>query len=125
MSTITFEQFKVRTAQKLGVLAVGDALSAEDGELIGRAAQELADILSTLDLLTLDFDDGVDVVYAGALTDMVAASLVGEYGVPEPRKSQMLTAGLFGLPNTSLAERRLRKAIAGVSPDVRVTAEYF
>lgn len=122
---VTFAKFKERVAQKLGVLAVGDSLSADDGEIIGQAALELQAMLDSQDLLTLDIENGVSDEYSGPLVDIVAASLLSEYGVPEPRRSTLLAEGGWGLPNTSIAERRLRKLISGPALGETTKAQFF
>lgn len=114
-----------RAAQKLGILAIGDTLSYEDSVLIQERLLAARDQLETLEIVELDLDTGVDEVYADAVAMVVAAMCVDEFELPEPRRSTLRAEGLLGLPNTSLAERILRKLT--YRPAVRSTTavDYF
>lgn len=108
MAVVAFATFKELVGRKLGILAVGGSLSAEDGDLIGEAAETLQEQVSDKGIVSVDFESGVDSKYSDVLADLTAAVLVDHYGVPEPRASVM-RASTFGNVPPGPAERRLRK----------------
>jgi len=116
---------KERIARKLGVLAVGNSLSAEDGDLIAERCLSLQKQLEALEIVTLDFEAGIDELYDDIISAMVAALLVDDFMVPEPRRSTLAREGILGLPAASPAERQLRKVLAPLRVSKPVRAEYF
>lgn len=123
--TIPFPQMKERIARKLGVLPVGSSLSPEDGNLIAERCTSLQRQLDELDIVQIDFTDGIDPLIDNIIVAMVAALLVDDFQLGEPKRSQIAGEGALGLPSISPAERQLRKILAPtrVSPPVRT--EYF
>lgn len=107
------------------MLAVGEALSAEDGQLIMEKCEALQAQLEAFHIVTLDFSDGIDDSYADIIADMAAALLVDDFMVQEPYRSKLASEGVLGLPVTSVAERRLRKLLAPELISKPVKAEYF
>lgn len=117
--------FQRRVAQRLAVLPVGGTLSAEDAEVIQGAYDNLLQELGEHDLAWWNADEAVPDRYSDCLIGMVAANLVDDFTIPEPRRSQLIGQGAFGLPATSIAERRLR-ALTRVGPSgSRVEIEYY
>ena len=123
MAVVAFPLFKELVGRKLGILAIGGSLSAEDGAVIGDAAETLQEQLDVV--LALDFTSGIDSKYSDVLADMVAAALTDHFGSPEPRASRMRGEALFGMSPKSVAERRLRTLVSDegagpfyTSPDV-------
>jgi hypothetical protein len=100
--------FYTRVAQKLGILPVGVTLSAEDAEVIANAYESLVHELGEHGLSWWNPDEDVPDQYSDTLVGMTAAAVVDEFTVPEPRRSQLIMQGAFGLPVASVAERRLR-----------------
>jgi hypothetical protein len=123
--SVSFPIFKERVARKLGVLAVGNSLSAEDGELIGERCLSLQKQLEALDIVTLDFQEGIDELYDDIIVAMVAALLVDDFMLEEPKRSTLAREGILGLPAASPAERQLRKVLAPQRVSKPVKAEYF
>lgn len=123
--SVNFPTMKERIARKLGVLAVGNSLSAEDGELIGERCLSLQRQLEALDIVTIDFQDGIDELYDDIITAMVAALLVDDFMLDEPKRSTIAREGILGLPVASPAERQLRKVLAPTRVSKPVRAEYF
>lgn len=106
---IAKEDMATRVGQKMGIISVGETLSYEDSVLIQERLLAARDQLETLEIVELDLESGIDEVYADAVAMIVAAMCVDEFTLPEPRRSTLRAEGLLGLPNTSLAERILRK----------------
>lgn len=123
--SISFPIMKERIARKLGVLAVGNTLSAEDGELIGERCLSLQKQLEAFEIVNLDFEDGIDELYDDIISAMVAALLVDDFMLPEPKRSTLAKEGVLGLPVASVAERQLRKVLAPQRVSKPVRAEYF
>lgn len=123
--SVSLPQFKERVARKLGVLAVSNSLSAEDGELIGEKCDAIQKQLQDLDIATIDFDDGIEDVMVDSIIAMVAALLVDDFMLGEPKRSKIAQEGILGLPTTSMAERQLRKILSPTVVSQVVRTEYF
>lgn len=123
--SVSFPTMKERVARKLGVLAVGNSLSAEDGQLIGERCLSLQKQLEALEIVTIDFDEGIDELYDDIIVAMIAALLVDDFMLPEPKRSTIAREGILGLPVASPAERQLRKVLAPQRVSKPVKAEYF
>lgn len=123
--SVSFPLMKERIARKLGVLAVGNSLSAEDGDLIGERCLSLQKQLEALEIVTLDFEAGIDELYDDIISAMVAALLVDDFMLEEPKRSTLAREGILGLPAASPAERQLRKVLAPIRVSKPVRAEYF
>lgn len=123
--SVTLPDFKERVAKKLGALPVGNSLSAEDNFLIGEHCISVQKKLSALDLAELDFDDGIDETYVDVIVAMVASTLVDEFMLVEPKRSQIAGEGALGLPVASPAERQLRKILAPTRVSRPVQTDYF
>lgn len=123
--SVSFPFMKERIARKLGVLAVGNSLSPEDGQLIGERCLSLQRQLEALDIVNIDFQEGIDELYDDIITAMVAALLVDDFMLEEPKRSTIAREGVLGLPAASPAERQLRKIVAPLRVSKPVKAEYF
>jgi len=106
---IAKEDMATRAAQKLGIISVGETLSYEDSVLIQERLLAARDQLETLEILEIDLESGVEEVHADAVAAVVAAMCADEFSIPEPKRTTLRAEGLLGLPNTSVAERILRK----------------
>jgi hypothetical protein len=119
------EDFQRRIAQRLAVLPVGGALDANDADVIQKAYEGLLQELGGHNLAWWNADEAVPDEYADCLIGMVAALVVDDFTIPEPRRSQLIGQGAFGLPNTSMNERRLR-ALTRAGPSTAATEiEFF
>lgn len=114
-----------RIARKLGVLPVGTSLSPEDASLIRDRCFTLQKQLEALDIVVVDFEDGIDELYDDIIIAMVAALLVDDFMLGEPKRSKIAQEGVLGLPVTSMAERQLRKILSSPVVSKPVQAEYF
>jgi hypothetical protein len=123
--SISFPQMKERIARKLGVLPVGNSLSAEDANLIGEHCGTIQEKLSALDLASIDFEDGIDDTYSDVIVAMVASTLVDDFMLVEPKRSLIAGEGAIGLPVASPAERQLRKILAPTRVSRPVKTDYF
>jgi len=117
---------KERIARKLGVLAVGNSLSPEDANLIGQRCLSVQKQLEALEIVVIDFEnDGIDELYDDVIVAMVAALLVDDFMLTDPKRSQIAGEGVLGLPQASIAERQLCKILAPVQISRPVRTEYY
>lgn len=107
MADVTYEEFQQRVAQKLQITAQGQGLAAEDAELIQLAAKSVNAQAGQAGL-AFDIENGIDHTYVNAFAELVAAELVDDFQLPEPRRS-MLKANGWGMPGRSPAERNIRR----------------
>lgn len=119
------EDFQRRVAQRLGVLPVGGALSADDADVIQAAYSNLLNELGEHDLAWWNADEAVPDQYADCLIGMTAAMVVDDFTIPEPRRSQLIVQCAFGLPSASMNERRLRALTRAGPSTAEATIEYF
>ena len=115
---VPFADLKVRVARKLQIVADSEDLSAEDGALIETGLSSVETAINTLGIVWLDLADGVSEPLADPIVMMVAAYVVDEFQIPEPRRSVLRSEGMLGLPGRSLAERQLRTLVN--SPTVKL-----
>ena len=123
--SVNFPTFKQRVARKLGVLSVGNSLSADDDLLLSEKCESIQKQLQQLDIAIIDFEDGIDDEISDVIVAMVAAISVDDFMLGEPKRTQIASEGALGLPATSPAERQLRKILAPVVVSRPVKAEYF
>lgn len=119
------EDFQRRVAQRLAVLPVGGTLSAEDREVIQGAYDNLLQELGEHGLAWWNADEAVPDRYSDCLIGMVAANVVDDFTIPEPRRSQLIAQGAFGLPSASVAERRLRALTRTGKSEESVEIEFY
>lgn len=118
------EDFQRRVAQRLSVLPVAGSLSAEDASLIQGAYSGLLQELGEHNLAWWNADEAVPDKYTDPLIGMVAARLVDDFTIPEPRRTQLIAQGAFGLPSASMDERRLR-SLTRAGPSESSEIEYY
>ena len=123
MADLSWTDLKVRTARKLRIIADSEPLSTEDGDVIGQGLLSVQETLSRLGLVSLDVENGIEEPYADPVAAMAAAQLVDEFQVPEPYATKLVGNGLIGLPGRSLAERRLRYLLDGVTVKLASTTD--
>lgn len=102
------EVFYRRVAQRLGILPVGQTLSADDADVIRESYEGLVEELLEHGLAWWNFDEDLPDKYSEPVIGMTAACVVDEFGIAEPRRSQLIAMHGFGLPVASVSERRLR-----------------
>lgn len=118
----TLAQLYQRTGFKLGIIRAEESLSAEDGDLIGQTYEGLHDQLLTEGLMTWGVTDDVPEWSTPIMVEMLAAMLVDEFSVEEPRRTRIKIEGDLGKSPVSSAERRLRRQVASpyISNTIRV-----
>lgn len=117
--------FQTRVAQRLSILAVGQVLPADDAVLIQGAYESLVHELGEHGLSWWNADEAVPDEFADPLVGMTAANLVDDFTIPEPRRTQLIVAGAFGLPQASIAERRLRALARAAKVDEPTEIDFY
>ena len=126
---MTPTQLKHRVLEKLGVLATGESPTIADATLVGDRYVSLHKML--LDEKMIDWTNSEDVpaLAEDAVTMMVAAFSMHEFGLPDSRKAQLTLEGGFNLParlgGPSLAEQQLRAQAAARFVYFPQPVEYF
>jgi len=118
------ERYYKRVGSKLAILGAKQAMQPEDRDTIKHAWLTLHAMLDKNGLALDGPDEEIPDHVADPLIDMLAAILVDDFGIADPRRSAIRGEGLFGLPNASPAERRLRKVLAVPGLEVKHN-EYF
>lgn len=101
-----------RTGAKLEILRADESLDAADGDLIADAYTSLHDQLLSEGLMTWSKTDDVPEWAVPIMVDMLAAMLVDDFGIEEPRRTVVKIEGVLGSSPVSPAERRLRRQLA-------------
>lgn len=101
-----------QTAIKLELVRAEQNVSAEDGAIIARYYLALHDQLLSEGLVTWKNDEAVPDWSAPIIVDMLAAMLVDEFGLEEPRRSIVKMEGVLSNNPVSPAERKLRRQVA-------------
>jgi hypothetical protein len=123
--SIPLAEIYQRTGAKLEILRADESLGAEDGELIAETYAGLHDQLLTEGLMTWGVTDEVPEWAALIVVDMLAAMLVDQFGLEEPRRSIVVAEGILGNSPVSPAERKLRRQLAQPYINNVVQTEYF
>jgi hypothetical protein len=121
---MTPADFLKRVANRLGVLPIGQALGAEDADLILTAYSGLLAELAEHRLVWWSADEDVPEEMVEPLSGMVAASVVDDFSIAEPRRSMLISQHGFGLPVASVSERRLR-AMQRAPGDAPAEIEFY
>ncbi len=122
---ITLENLYQRTGVKLEIVRAEESLSAEDGALIAQFWLGLHDQLLSEALMTFGVDEDIPEWAAPIMVEMLAAMLVDEFGVEEPRRSTVRAEGIVGNAPPSPAEKRLRRQVAQPYISNTLQSEYF
>jgi hypothetical protein len=122
---ITLADLYQRTGAKLGILRADESLSAEDGDLIADTYASLHDQLLSEGLATWGVSDAVPDWVAPILVELLAAMLVDQFGIEEPRRSALRAEGVLGNAPVSPAERRLRRQLSLPYVPANIHTEYF
>lgn len=119
---MTLQELKYRVLLKLGVVAAGDSPNADDSAVVLIRYQALHNALTSRDLTNWNISDDIPEELELPLVAMVAAECARDFGNPDPA---LQAEGRFDLPQPSLAERQLRKAMARTYISTPVSVEYF
>jgi len=116
------ERFYRAVGLKLTIVAGSQPMQADDRDTIHHAWASLHAMLDENGLAIDGPDKPVPDQIVDPMIDMLAATLVDQFGLTEPRRTQIRGEGMFGIG--SPAERRLRKVLAVPGLDIKHN-EYF
>lgn len=122
--SLALADFQQRVGRRLGVVPAAGTLSAEDAAVVLEAYEHLYDELSANGLAPWP-EDTIPGQFADIIIGMTAARLVDHFTIAEPRRSQFIGLYDFGLPVTSVAERRLRAMTSENEAPDPVDMDYF
>lgn len=107
MADLSYTQLQTLVAEKLGIIADSEPLSAEYAAVIQKHCTSIQSQLEIMDIASFVVEGGIDTAYSDAFADLVAAQCADPFQIKEPRRSY-LNANKLGMPNRSPAERRMR-----------------
>ena len=122
---MTLTDFYQRTGQKLGIVAGAEALSADDNNLIQSTYAGLHDQLLSEGLVSWGPSADIPEWAVDPVSSMLAAMLVDEFGLEEPRRSAIQLKGVLGINPASPAERVMRRQLQVPQADVAVPTTYY
>jgi hypothetical protein len=112
-TTFTLAELLNQAAFKVGALAVGQALSAEDQSIFSRYASSLFDQLAEDDILMIADTGNIPASWSPYLASLVANLAGPDYGMP------------FSADAKQLNESILRRLVRGAITFEQQTPEYF
>lgn len=112
MAELTYTELQTLVAEKLGIIADAESLSAEYASVIQKHCTSVQSQLELMDIASFVVEGGIDTAYSDAFADLVAAQCADPFQIQEPRRSY-LNANRLGMPNRSPAERRMRDLFIG------------
>lgn len=119
------DDFYVLTAQKLGLVSVGETLTDDDNDILETRYTLVHDLLQNVGLTTWGVAEDVPDFVVLPLSSILAAACVDEFSIPEPRRSVLRAEGLLHQAPVSQAERTLRIQMAHQYIPTPNRAEYF
>lgn len=123
--TVSLSDVYQRAGFKLEIIRATENLSAEDGDLIAKTYAGLHDQLLTDGTMAWGPTDEVPEWAVPIIVEMLAAMLVDDFGVEEPRRTTLRAEGIIGNSPVSPAERRLRRQLARTYVSNTVQVEQF
>ena len=120
----SYADLKERVARRLGIVADGEQVSTEDGDVIADGLSFVEAWLDTQGVYSLSVEDGVNDPFALPVVMAAAAHLVDEFQIPEPRRTQLKGEGMLGLPARSLAERLIRSLAEAPTTKLQTAVDF-
>lgn len=127
MADVTYSELQTRVGRKLQIIGDAETLSADYAAIIIDGLLAVQAQINRIGVASFDVANGIDYPYVDPFAEIVAAELVDDFQIPEPRRSQLMAAGKWAVPGRSPAERNLRSLLDGVTnklfvtvPDIRV-----
>lgn len=122
---MTTTELKLAALRKLKVIGSGEPANSADFALMGEQYEALHAMLLEKSLVTWALDEDIPAKVRQPVIAMLAALSAEEFGVPQPRLGSLILEGGLDLPQASLAERQLRKALAGNYVSHPLRTQYF
>lgn len=122
---MTPAELKSAALKRLQVTPVGESDNADDTAQITERYTGLHALLLTKNLVTWALAESIPSKAQEPMVAMLAAFSVNEFSIPPQRKAQLIAEGALDLPQPSLAERQLRKALAQPYVSTALRTTYF
>lgn len=122
MADVTYEALQERVGRKLGIISDAESLDADYAAIIIDGLLSIQAQINRIGLASFDVANGIDYPYVDTFAEIVAAEVVDDFQIPEPKRGILYANGKFGIPGRSPAERRLRDLLDGVTQKLYVTA---
>lgn len=119
---MTLKDLYRKVLEKLTVVASGTPVDGDDEKTVRDKYTGLYDMLATEELVNWTADSDVPEFAAIPLIAMLAFMCANEFGQPA---AQFAEEGALFLPQQSLAERQLRRAMASHYISAPAQSEYF
>lgn len=122
---MTPAEIREAAARDLGLLADGAALNAEDTARLTEKYTALHGMLLEEGLVTWGLTEAVPTKCEVPVVAMLCTLAVGIARVGKEKRAELILLGALHNSPVSLAERQLRKALAGKHVEQAVPSEYF
>lgn len=122
-------ELRRKALEKLQVVAGGEPVHPDDGQLVQSKYEALHDILLQDNLIDWVVTDNIPTAYGQVVVNMLAAECVTEFYVPPELRAGITAEGKYDLPASmggpSVAERRLKKLAAAGYNGEPAQPDYF
>lgn len=108
---MTLDELNALVGRKIGILASSETLTAEDDDVMDIAYTSLHAELVALGLARWGATESVPAAYADPVACLLAALVVDQFGVSEPKRSE-IKSDTLGISPAGQAEKRLRRLVA-------------
>lgn len=122
---MTPTELKIAALVRLQVAGSGEDVDPDDFALMGTKYTALHAALLKKRLVTWAVTESIPIEAQEPVAAMIAAMSVNEFSIPEARKAALVAEGALDLPNPSLAERQLRKALSQPYVSTRLRTTYY
>lgn len=122
---MTLNELWTAVLERLQVASPGMPVDADDAAKVEEKYTGLHAMLLDDGLVTWSSTEEVPAKAQEPVIAMLAALCAHDFGVPEPRYSKLREEGAYALPQPSLAERQLRKALASTYQTSDLRTCYF
>lgn len=110
MADVSYANLQKLVAQKLHLIADSEPLNADYAAKIKDRCLSVQEQLDTMDVASLDVENGIEYALSDAFADLVSAECADVFQIPEPRRGALVTQKL-GMPGRSIFERRFRNLL--------------
>ncbi len=122
---MTPQELRDAVLMEVGVLAAGESAAPEDAAVVTAKYALLHETLTERDLASWDVTDDIPDDVAQSVVLMVAHLCARPFGVPAQKAAELLQMGALDLPQPSIAERQVRRALAEKYVSTPARSEYF
>jgi hypothetical protein len=122
---MTLNELYIAALVKLGAVPVGSSAAPEDIQVVEAKYDQVYQMLLTEGLVSWAQDEAIPDFAAMPLTSMLAHACCREFPSSGVSVGELMLEGAIGLSQPSLAERQLRKQLAGRYVSSPAQPDYF